>query len=153
MAYSIHISLLYNAFYLYFRHTEIYQETYFKPGCGKIIEALGHVDFIEEFHRLQFEKNCMFNENIGNILTYHNTVIVYFDFMLLVNVQSAFPHFMSQCIFIYFFKESTPETIAYSKCTSNNLFCYFVQLCSSVVPFLFFDLIRVCPCSSVVPFF
>lgn len=69
--------------------------------CFKIIQALGQVDIIEILNRFEFDKKDFFNKKISYIFTYSNTIIKYYDCVLLLDVQARLAKLMRQCVFIY----------------------------------------------------
>ena len=67
-----------------------------QPRCRKIIDALGHVRFVERANRFQFNQDGILDQQVGHILAGDNTVIMNRNRLLLQDRQASLAQFMSQ---------------------------------------------------------
>lgn len=84
------------------------------------------MNFVQCFYSFKLNQNISFHKQINYKFTNHNTIIMDLDTVLLYNLQTRFPQFMSQCIFIDLFQKSISQRVTHRIGTPNNPFSYLV---------------------------
>lgn len=69
---------------------------------------------IKSFNSLQLDKDCTFNQQIRDIFTNNNFIILYLDPALLLDTQSVFVELMVKSILINLFEKSATKLAGHS---------------------------------------
>ena len=75
---------------------KIEQQTQVQAGCLQIIDALGHVRFVERANRFQFNHDGIVSQQVGYVLAGDDTVVMDSNRLLLQDRQASFAQFMGR---------------------------------------------------------
>ena len=102
------------------RLPEIEQQAQVQPGCRQVIDALGHVRFVERANRFQFNHDGIVDQQVGYVLAGDDTVIMDGNRLLLQDHQASLAQFMRQGIFINLLRKTGTEPIHDPKRAADN---------------------------------
>jgi len=102
------------------RLPEIEQQAQVQSGCLQVIDALGHVRFVERANRFQFNHDGILDQQVSHILARDDTVVMNRNPLLLQNRQPGLAQFMGQGIFINLLRKTSTEPIHNPKRATDN---------------------------------
>ena len=92
-------------------------------ACLQVIQNLGFVDGFEADACLQLDQNTFLHDNIREIISHHNALVLNLEGNFLLATKPHLPQFDHQRVRIHFFEESHAQPIGNLKRSLKNLLC------------------------------
>jgi hypothetical protein len=102
------------------RLAEIEQQAQMQPGCRQVIDALGHVRFVQRANRFQFNHDGILDQQVGHVLARDDTVVMNRNPLLLQDCQPSLAQFMGQRVFVNLLRETGTKLIHHPECAADN---------------------------------